>query len=264
MRTGELHTVCEEAKCPNIGECWDRKSATFMILGAICTRRCHYCAVTTGRPMGIDLDEPDRLARTVQHLGLSYCVITSVNRDDLPDGGALIFAMCISKIRELVPGCKIEVLIPDFNGSLKSLRQVIQARPDVLNHNIESVPRIFHRVRPKGDYQRSLDLLARVKELDPDIPSKSGIIVGMGEEIDEVVGTMRDLLSAGCELLTVGQYLRPSDKHIAVSRFYRPDEFDQIRQIGENLGFKHVAAGPLVRSSYHAEEQHEAASKVLV
>ena len=264
MRTAELHTVCQEAQCPNIGDCWERRSATFMILGAICTRRCHYCAVTTGRPTGIDLEEPERLARSVQHLGLKYCVITSVNRDDLADGGALIFAMCIRKIREMVPGCKVEVLIPDFEGSLAALRTVIKAQPDVLNHNIETAQRVFHRVRPKGDYDRSLELLARVKELDPDTPSKSGIIVGMGEELEEVVETMKDLRSVGCELLTVGQYLRPSEKHIPVARFYRPEEFDEIRHIGEGLGFKHVAAGPLVRSSYHADEQYAAASKVLV
>ena len=264
LRGSGLHTVCEEARCPNIGECWDRRSATFMILGDICTRRCHYCAVTTGRPTGLDITEPDRLAQTVKRLGLRYCVITSVNRDDLTDGGAFIFAMCIRKINHETPGCKVEVLIPDFDGSLPGLKTVVRARPDVLNHNIESSRRVFPRVRPRGDYQRSIELLATVKELDPTIPTKSSIIVGMGEERDEVVDTMRDLRGAGCDLLTIGQYLRPSDKHIPISRFYTPSEFDELRVIGMSLGFKHVASGPLVRSSYHADEQHAAASERLM
>ena len=259
LRNSTLHTVCEEARCPNIGECWESRSATFMILGDICTRRCHYCAVTTGRPTGLDIMEPDRLAQTVMSLGLKYCVITSVNRDDLADGGAFIFAMCIRKINEAVPGCKVEVLIPDFDGSLPALKTAVRARPDVLNHNIESTWRIFPRVRPRGDYDRSLELLARVKELDPSMPTKSGIIVGMGEEWDEVVDTMRDLRAVDCALLTIGQYLRPSDKHIPVARYYTPAEFDELRGIGESLGFKHVASGPLVRSSYHADQQHAAA-----
>ena len=259
MRGSELHTVCEEAHCPNIGDCWERRSATFMILGDICTRRCHYCAVTTGRPLGVDIKEPDRLARAVKRMGLKYCVITSVNRDDLADGGAFIFAMCIKRIREEVPGCQVEVLIPDFDGSELGLRRVLEARPEVLNHNIESAKRIFSRVRPRGNYQRSLDLLARAKEIDPSIPTKSGIIVGMGEEWDEVVDTMKDLRSVDCALLTIGQYLRPSLKHIPIAKFYKPSEFEELRIIGESLGFKHVASGPLVRSSYHADEQHAAA-----
>ena len=259
LRDSMLHTVCEEARCPNIGECWENRSATFMILGDICTRRCHYCAVTTGRPTGLDIMEPDRLAQTVKRLGLKYCVITSVNRDDLADGGAFIFATCIKKINEAVPGCKVEVLIPDFDGSLPALKTAVRARPDVLNHNIESTRRVFPRVRPRGNYEGSLELVGRVKELDPSMPTKSGIIVGMGEEWDEVVDTMRDLRAVGCDLLTVGQYLRPSDKHIPVARYYTPDEFDQLRSIGESLGFKHVASGPLVRSSYHADQQHTAA-----
>ena len=259
MRGAELHTVCEEAHCPNIGDCWERRSATFMILGDTCTRRCHYCAVTTGRPTGVDIREPDRLARTIQHMDLKYCVITSVNRDDLADGGALIFAMCIKRIREQVPDCRVEVLIPDFDGSEVGLRRVIEARPDVLNHNIESTKRVFPRVRPRGDYQRSLDLLAQAKEMDPALPTKSGIIMGMGEERDEVVETMRDLRVVGCDLLTIGQYLRPSLKHIPVAKFYTPEEFEELRVIGETLGFKHVASGPLVRSSYHADEQYAAA-----
>ena len=259
MRGQQLHTVCEEAHCPNIGECWNRGTATFMILGDICTRRCHYCAVTTGRPTGIDLQEPERLAETVQTMGLRYCVITSVNRDDLPDGGAFIFASCIKRVRDLNPNCRIEVLIPDFAGSWPALQKVLDARPDVLNHNIESTNRIFPRVRPKGNYQRSLELLAKSKELAPGMVTKSGIIVGMGETTDEVVDTMRDLRGVDCDLLTIGQYLRPSDKHLAIDRFYTPAEFEELRIIGQELGFAHVASGPLVRSSYHADEQHDAA-----
>jgi lipoic acid synthetase len=259
MRGHRLHTVCEEAHCPNIGECWGRGTATFMILGDICTRACHYCAVTTGRPVGIDLQEPGRLAETVKTMGLRYCVITSVNRDDLPDGGAFIFAACIKKIRSEVPGCKVEVLIPDFAGSWPALQKVIDARPDVLNHNIESTLRVFPRVRPKGDYQLSLDLLARAKEMGPGTVTKSGIIVGMGESREEVMETMRDLRGVDCDLLTIGQYLRPSIKHIPIDRFYTPAEFEELRQIGKEMGFKHVASGPLVRSSYHADEQHDAA-----
>ena len=263
LRYSQLHTVCEEAHCPNIGECWERRTATFMILGDICTRRCHYCAVTTGRPTGIDINEPDRLAQTVKRMGLKYCVITSVNRDDLADGGGFIFAMCIRKVYQEVPGCKVEVLIPDFDGSLAGLRVVVQARPDVVNHNIESTRKVFPKVRPRGDYQRSLDLLARVKGMDPSIPTKSGIIVGMGEDRDEVVDTMRDLRGVGCDLLTIGQYLRPSENHVPISRFYAPAEFDELRLIGESLGFKQVASGPLVRSSYHADQQHAAAAAAL-
>lgn len=263
MRNHQLHTVCEEAHCPNIGECWGRGTATFMILGDICTRRCHYCAVTTGRPTGIDLQEPGRLAETVKLMGLRYCVITSVNRDDLPDGGAFIFAACIKKIRAAVPGCKVEVLIPDFDGSKAALQKVIEARPDVLNHNIESTRRVFPRVRPRGNYQLSLELLARAKELDPSMVTKSGIIVGMGETHDELVETMQDLRRVDCDLLTIGQYLRPSQKHLPIDRFYTPAEFAELREIGEALGFKHVASGPLVRSSYHADEQHDAATAAL-
>ena len=263
LQDGDLHTVCEEARCPNIGECWESGTATFMILGAICTRRCHYCAVTTGRPIGIDIMEPERLAQKVQKLGLKYCVITSVNRDDLVDGGAFIFAKCIQKLRQQVPGCKVEVLIPDFDGSLPGLKKVVDAKPDVLNHNIESTRAIFPKVRPKGKYELSLKLLANVKELDPAMPTKSGIIVGMGEKWDDVVETMKDLRSVGCDLLTIGQYLRPSKVHLPVSRFYTPAEFEELGSIGESLGFKHVASGPLVRSSYHADQQHAAASKNL-
>ena len=259
MRGNDLHTVCEEAHCPNIGECWGRGTATFMILGDICTRRCHYCAVTTGRPKGLDLEEPGRVAETVKRMGLRYCVITSVNRDDLPDGGAFIFAACINRIRAETSECKVEVLIPDFAGSRDALSRVMHARPDVLNHNIESTKRVFPRVRPKGDYQRSLDLLAAAKELDPTAVTKSGIIVGMGETVAEVVETMGDLRAVDCDLLTIGQYLRPSPKHIAIDRFYHPSEFADLARLGDEMGFKHVASGPLVRSSYHADVQHDAA-----
>ncbi len=263
MREARLHTVCEEAHCPNIGECWGAGTATFMVLGDICTRRCHYCAVTTGRPMGIDLQEPDRLAETVHRMGLDYCVITSVNRDDLADGGAFIFASCIRKIREQAPGCKVEVLIPDFAGSGPALKKVIDARPEVLNHNIEAARRIFPRVRPKGDYDLSLEILARAKEYDPGTVTKSGIIVGMGETTQEVLETMEDLRRVDCDLLTVGQYLRPSAKHLAIDRFYHPDEFAELAEAGRTMGFKHVASGPLVRSSYHADRQHVAAQSGL-
>ncbi len=259
MRGHRLHTVCEEAHCPNIGECWERSAATFMILGDICTRACRYCAVTTGRPIGLDLLEPVRLAETVKMMGLEYCVITSVNRDDLSDGGAGVFAACIRRIREEVPGCSVEVLIPDFAGSWEALRAVVEAKPDVLNHNIESVRRVFRSVRPKGDYQLSLDLLAEAKAIDPSTVTKSGIIVGMGETEDELVETMRDLRGVDCDLLTIGQYLRPSIKHLPIDRFYTPAEFEELGRIGKDMGFKHVASGPLVRSSYHADEQRAAA-----
>ena len=259
MRGNELHTVCEEAHCPNIGTCWERGTATFMILGDICTRACAYCAVTTGRPGTLDLDEPDRLADTVVRMGLRYVVITSVNRDDLPDGGAFMFSKCISEIRKRLSNCKIELLIPDFEGNWEALETVMAARPDTLNHNIETVRRIFGRVRPKGDFAQSLDLLARVKEIDPGAVTKSGMMVGLGETWEEILVNMRELRSVNCDLLTIGQYLRPSEKHIALAKWYTPEEFEELKQEGLALGFKHVASGPLVRSSYHADEQHEAA-----
>ena len=259
MRDNELHTVCEEAHCPNIGTCWERGTATFMILGDICTRACAYCAVTTGRPGTLDLDEPDRLADTVVRMGLRYVVITSVNRDDLPDGGAFMFSKCISEIRKRLSNCKIELLIPDFEGSWEALETVMAAKPDTLNHNIETVRRIFDRVRPKGDFTQSLELLARVKEIDPDAVTKSGMMVGLGETWEEILVNMRELRSVNCDLLTIGQYLRPSEKHIALAKWYTPEEFEELKQEGLALGFKHVASGPLVRSSYHADEQHEAA-----
>ncbi len=259
MRGNELHTVCEEAHCPNIGTCWERGTATFMILGDICTRACAYCAVTTGRPGTLDLDEPDRLADTVVRMGLRYVVITSVNRDDLPDGGAFMFSKCISEIRKRLSNCKIELLIPDFEGNREALETVMAAKPDTLNHNIETVRRIFNRVRPKGDFTQSLELLARVKEIDPGAVTKSGMMVGLGETWEEILVNMRELRSVNCDLLTIGQYLRPSEKHIALAKWYTPEEFEELKQEGLALGFKHVASGPLVRSSYHADEQHEAA-----
>ena len=260
IRGGGLHTVCEEAHCPNIGGCWERRTATFMILGDICTRACAYCAVQSGRPTGLDLQEPARLADTVVRMGLKYAVITSVNRDDLPDGGAFIFAQCIHQIRKRLPGCKVEVLIPDFEGNWDALATVMAAAPDTLNHNIETVRRVFHRVRPRGDFDQSLELLARAKAIDPSAVTKSGMMVGLGEAWDEIIENMRELRSVDCDLLTIGQYLRPSDKHIALDRWYTPQEFDELRREGEALGFRHVASGPLVRSSYHADEQHAAAT----
>ena len=263
FRDSALHTVCEEAHCPNIGDCWERRTATFMILGDICTRACSYCAVTTGSPLTLDLEEPVRLAETVERMGLRYAVITSVNRDELPDGGAFIFAQCIRQIRRRLPTCKIEVLIPDFQGDRNALATVVNAAPDTLNHNIETVRRVFPRVRAKGDYDQSLELLSRARELSPDCVTKSGMMVGLGETWNEIIETMRDLRSVSCDLLTIGQYLRPSEKHVPLSRWYTPDEFDELRLEGEALGFKHVASGPLVRSSYHADEQHKAAAANL-
>ena len=258
LHSGELHTVCEEAHCPNIGECWERHSATFMVLGSVCTRACRYCAVTSGRPAGVDLEEPARLASTAARLGLRYCIITSVDRDDLPDGGAFIFSQCIQEVHRLLPSCQVEVLVPDFQGNWPALRGVLRARPAVLNHNIETVRRVFRSVRAKGDYDLSLELLRRAKEYAPEVPTKSGLMVGLGETVEELQETMTDLRAVGCDLLTIGQYLRPSPRHVAMDRYYHPDEFAQLAEKGYGLGFRHVAAGPLVRSSYHAEEQARA------
>ena len=259
LRDAELHTVCEEARCPNIGDCWERKSATFMLLGDVCTRACRYCAVTSGKPAPPDPAEPARLARTVERLGLRYCVLTSVDRDDLPDGGASVFAESIRLIAQRVPGCEVEVLTPDFGGDLNALRRVLNAGPAVFNHNIETVPRIFRSVRAKGGYDLSLDLLAQARAYAPDIPTKSGMMVGLGETADEIIGTMRDLRNAGVQLLTIGQYLRPSPAHTPMDRFYHPREFAELERAGREMGFAHVASGPLVRSSYHADEQRSAA-----
>ena len=264
MRGLDLHTVCEEARCPNIHECWEQRTATFMILGDTCTRACAYCAVKTGRPLTVDWLEPQRVARAAERMGLKHAVITSVNRDDLPDGGATLFAATIRKIRERIPDCSVEVLIPDFDGSLDALKIVLDAEPDILNHNIETVPRIFKRVRARGSYRRSLDLLQRVRGLRPEMLTKSGIIVGMGETREELIATMQDLRSVDCDILTIGQYLRPTDqpRHLPVQRYYTPDEFAELKAIGEDMGFRHVEAGPLVRSSYHARQQVEELKRV--
>ena len=258
-----LHTVCEEAHCPNIGSCWERRTATFMILGDICTRACAYCAVTTGAPRPLDLAEPVRLAETVEKMGLKYAVITSVNRDDLQDGGAFVFSQCIQQIRKRVPDCKVEVLIPDFCGNWDALSTVIASSPDTLNHNIETVRRMFHRVRPKGDYDQSLELFSKVRDLSPKAVTKSGMMLGLGETRDEILTTMRDLRSVGCNLLTIGQYLQPSSKHIPLAKWYTPQEFNELACEAKALGFQHVASGPLVRSSYHADEQHAAATSAV-
>ncbi|MBM4123653.1 MAG: lipoyl synthase [Nitrospira sp.] len=248
-----LHTICEEARCPNIWECWNQRTATFLILGDICTRRCHYCAVTTGRPSALDREEPLRVAQAVQALGLKHVVITSVNRDELEDGGAAIFAETIRQIRRLIPTCTIEVLIPDFEGNEAALSAVIAERPDILNHNIETVCRLFPSIRPQGKYDRSIELLGRAKQLSA--RTKSGLIVGMGETGEEIREVMRDLRSVGCDILTIGQYLQPSKQHLPVDRFYHPDEFVALKDEGLAMGFSHVESGPLVRSSYHAERQ---------
>jgi lipoic acid synthetase len=255
LRGHELHTVCEEAHCPNIGECFNNGTATFMILGDTCTRSCGFCAVTSGRPQALDLLEPYRLARTVDLLGLDYVVITSVNRDDVPDGGAGVFAACLRAIRARRPHCHVEVLIPDFLGDREALATVVEAKPFVLNHNIETVPRLYRRVRPKARYERSLALLAAVKEMDPAMLSKSGMMLGLGETREEVLQVLADLRGAGCDVVTIGQYLRPSQKHLPVERFVPPEEFAEIAAEGMQLGFRHIEAGPLVRSSYHAHRQ---------
>jgi len=255
MRERSLHTVCEEARCPNIGECWHHGTATFMILGDVCTRACGYCAVAHGKPATLDLDEPSRLADAAAALDLKYVVITSVDRDDLPDGGAAIFAACIREIRAAVPDCRVEVLIPDFQGAAAPLHAVLDAGPDVLNHNTETVPRLYRVARSGGRYSRTLELLDRSRRYAPAIPTKSGLMVGLGEERDELVATLRDLRDVGCRILTIGQYLRPTDAHLPMARYYHPDEFGELKQIALDLGFGHVESGPLVRSSYHAHEQ---------
>ena len=264
--SGNLNTVCEEARCPNIGECWDNKTATFMILGDTCTRACTYCAVKTGKPTSLDLEEPLRLAKTVETLGLNYAVITSVNRDDLPDGGAFIFAQCVTQIRKRLPTCKVEVLTPDFEGNWNSLNSILLAGPDTFNHNIETVRRIFPVVRAKGDYDLSLKVLKKAKELstNKNLITKSGMMVGLGETQNEIRETMIDLKKVNCDLLTIGQYLRPTTKHTPIAKWYTPNEFSDLEKMGLDLGFKHVAAGPLVRSSYHADEQHRTAANYSV
>ena len=261
MRDLKLHTVCEEAHCPNIGECWEHKAATFMILGDVCTRNCAYCAVAHGTPAPLDAGEPRRLADAVAQMGLKHVVITSVDRDDLPNGGAEVFAACIAEIRRRLPETSVEVLIPDFKGNPEALRIVVAARPDILNHNLETIARLYRIARPGGRYSRALELLERAKDLNSEMLTKSGIICGLGEEWDELLVAMRDLRAARVDILTIGQYLRPSDQHLPVARWYTPDEFAELKRYGMVLGFRHVESGPLVRSSYHAWEQVEAATR---
>ena len=255
MRERNLNTVCEEAHCPNIGECWEDRTATFMILGDVCTRRCGYCAVAHGRPTWEDREEPCRVGRAAAVLGLGYVVVTSVNRDDLADGGAAHFAATIRAIGREAPGCRVEVLVPDFKGSAEALATVVAAPPDVLGHNIETVSRLYRRARPGGSYERALTLLARARGAAPDLLTKSGIILGLGETTDELLQTMRNLREVDVNILTLGQYLRPSERHLPVDRFYHPDEFAELAREGMSMGFSHVEAGPLVRSSYHAKRQ---------
>ena len=262
MRSKSLHTVCEEARCPNVGECWGAGTATFLMMGDVCTRACGFCDIATGRPSPLDWAEPERVAQAVQAMNLRHAVITSVNRDERKDGGAPIFAMVIQHIRELQPGCSIEVLIPDFKGSIDALRIVVDARPEILNHNVETVPRLFRRVQPQDRYEWARATLSNAKRLDPEILTKSGIMVGLGETLDEVQATMRDLRSWGVEILTIGQYLQPSKKHLPIERYYTPDEFASLKTYGTSIGFRWVESGPLVRSSYHAEQQVRALSLV--
>ncbi len=260
MRSKALHTVCEEAHCPNMGECWGNGTATFLMMGEICTRSCRFCDVTTGRPKPLDWLEPERVARAVQSMGLRHAVITSVNRDERPDGGAPIFAMVIRRIRELQPGCSVEVLIPDFKGSKQALKIVMDARPEILNHNVETVPRLFRKVQPQDRYAWARSTLQSAKQLDPEVLTKSGIMLGLGETIEEVKQVMRDLRTWGVDILTIGQYLQPSKAHLPIERYYPPETFDQLRAFGTEIGFRWVESGPLVRSSYHAEQQVRALS----
>jgi len=259
MRDLDLHTVCEEAHCPNVGECWDHGTATFMILGDVCTRNCAYCAVAHGRPPKFDPAEPGRVAEAARAMRLQHVVLTSVDRDDLPDFGAWAFAETIRGIHDAVPGCSVEVLVPDFQGNVDSIRTVLEARPEIYNHNTETVPRLYKKARPGGRYERVLEIFRVSKRLAPDIPTKTGIILGMGETNEEVLLTMRELRTVDVDILTLGQYLRPSDDHIKLDRYVTPDEFKMFREEGMKMGFRHVESGPLVRSSYHAWEQVQAA-----
>jgi lipoic acid synthetase len=262
MRTKALHTVCEEAMCPNMGECWGSGTATFLMLGDTCTRACRFCDVKTGRPAPLDWLEPERVARAVRAMNLRHAVITSVDRDERPDGGAPIFAMVIRRIRELHPGCSIEVLVPDFKGSSQALKIVMDARPEILNHNVETVPRLFKKVQPQDRYEWAHATLSNAKRLDPEVLTKSGIMVGLGETLAEVKEVMGDLRSWGVDILTVGQYLQPSKKHLPIERYYIPEEFTELKRYGLGIGFRWVESGPLVRSSYHAEQQVRALSLV--
>lgn len=262
MRSKALHTVCEEAQCPNLGECWGRGTATFLMMGDTCTRSCGFCDIKTGRPSPLDWAEPNRIAESVRAMNLRHVVITSVNRDERPDGGAPIFAMVIKRIRQLQPGCSIEVLIPDFKGSESALKIVMDAQPEILNHNVETVPRLFKKVQPQDNYEWTKATLGNAKKMDPMVLTKSGIMVGLGETFDEVVEVMRDLAELKVDILTIGQYLQPSKKHLPVERFYTPDEFDRFKELGMEMGYKWVESGPLVRSSYRADEQVRELSKL--
>lgn len=264
MRTKSLHTVCEEAKCPNIHECWANRTATFMILGSICTRACRFCAVTSGKPTELDLQEPARVAEAVVQMGLKHAVVTSVARDDLADGGAAIFAETIRAVKQASPLCNVEVLIPDFGGAPEPLQTVLAAGPHVLNHNIETVERLSDRVRSKAKYDRSLALLSRSKQIAPAIPTKSSLMIGLGESAEEVLGAMDDLREADVDILTIGQYLQPTRKHLRVEKYYTPEEFAQFKEEGMKKGFRHVESGPLVRSSYHAREQLASTERTAV
>lgn len=259
MRELDLHTVCEEARCPNVGECWEHGTATFMVLGDVCTRNCAYCAVSHGRPPKYDVEEPSRVACAIAEMNLRHAVITSVDRDDLPDFGAWVFAETIRQIRRRSPDCSVEVLVPDFQGNEASIRAVLEAGPDIYNHNTETVPRLYKRARPGGRYSRVLEIFRLARRVAPQIPTKTGIILGMGETNEEVLLTMRDLRAVDVDIVTLGQYLRPSDAHIPLDRYVSPDEFRDFREQGMAMGFRHVEAGPLVRSSYHAWEQVQAA-----
>jgi lipoic acid synthetase len=258
MRSHGLHTVCEEAMCPNIGECWGRGSATFLLMGDICTRSCGFCHIKTGRPVALDEDEPRRVAESVKILGLSHCVLTSVNRDELPNGGAHIFANTIREIRKRLPNCTIEVLIPDFKGNRPALKEVMEAKPEILNHNTETVPRLYRTVRPQANYQQTLRVLLGAKELDSEAVTKSGIMVGLGETKEEIIQVIRDLRRHDVDILTIGQYLRPTPLHLPIQRYVHPDEFKEFKDIALQMGFKWVESAPLVRSSYHAEAQAQA------
>ena len=257
LADSDLHTVCQEANCPNINHCFENKTATFLILGNICTRGCKFCNIKKGTPLPVDSDEPKRVALAVKKLGLEYAVITSVTRDDLSDGGAFVFSRTIQEIRNLVPDCKVELLIPDFLGSLESLKMVLDQKSDVLNHNLETVKRLYPQVRKGADYQRSLNLLGMAKNYDQNLITKSGIMIGLGERWEEIIDLMRDLRGVNCDLLTIGQYLSPSREHLSILKYYHPDEFAELKKIGENMGFLHVESGPLVRSSYQAHKQME-------
>lgn len=262
MRSKALHTVCEEAQCPNLGECWGRGTATFLMMGDTCTRSCGFCDIKTGRPSPLDWAEPNRIAESVRAMNLRHVVITSVNRDERPDGGAPIFAMVIKRIRQLQPGCSIEVLIPDFKGSESALKIVMDAQPEILNHNVETVPRLFKKVQPQDNYEWTKATLGNAKKMDPMVLTKSGIMVGLGETFDEVVEVMRDLAALKVDILTIGQYLQPSKKHLPIERFYTPEEFDRFKELGMEMGYKWVESGPLVRSSYRADEQVRELSKL--